>query len=224
MNCKSCNTRISRGASNCPNCGLALSSGLSARASEEDSNRLSPSRAHEEIDLDEIATPVEARPKKTSPKAAAEPAPKPKPKAKAPAPSDSESGFGGAPNPDELRAMLGDKLSLLEPGLSVFKQNGKAVGRNFETDLGEIDVLASDDGGGLVVIQIAEPDAKDIVTEMLGRVGWVRKHLSKTGQEVRGIVIAQSMPESAEYTAAAVADTITFKTYQITLSFSNIEI
>jgi hypothetical protein len=191
--------------------------GRSVSASEDESVRLSPSTAHEEIDLEEIATPV-APARKSKPRAAAPPKARPAPSA------DSGSGPGGAPDPDELRSMLAEKLSLLEPGLTVFKQGGKVVGENYETDQGDIDLLASDDGGGLVVIQIAEADSKDIVTEMLGRVGWVRKHLCKTGQEVRGIVLAESMPESAEYTAAAVADTICFKTYQITLSFSDIEL
>lgn len=216
MNCKSCNTRISSAAGKCPNCGHIRGPRLSVGSSGEESTRLSPSAAHEEIDLDEIATPVEEPPRKSRPKAAAAP--------KAPRPSDSGSGFGGAPKPDELRPMLADNLQRLEPGLAVFKQNGKAVGENFETDLGSIDLLATDDGGGLVVIQIAESDSKDIVTEMLGRVGWVRKHVCKTGQEARGIVIAESMPEGAEYTAAAVADTINFKTYQISLSFSDIDV
>ena len=241
MNCKSCNTRIPGGANNCPNCGLACGRKIAVGSSGDASSRLAPSAAHEEIDLDEIASPVDpprkgkskgktkhgkpsesntgatVRPKQNSGSTSNS-------SSSSASSSGSSSGFGGSPKPAELRAMLVEELPLLERGLSLFKQQGRAVGERFETDLGEIDLLAADDGGGLVVIMIADADSKDIVTDMLGRIGWVRKHLAKTGQEVRGIVLAEAMPESAEYMAAAVADTISFKTYQISLSFSDLEI
>ena len=40
----------------------------------------------------------------------------------------------------------------------------------------------------------------------------------------RGIVLAVAMPEGAEYAAAAVADRVCFKTYQVTLRFSDLEL
>jgi len=229
MNCKSCNTRIPAVASHCPNCGLVCGGGASASnvADPELSGPapLSPSTATEAIDLEEIAKPA----KKSNAKAPVS-ASKAKTTASAskakttPANSDdSQSRFGFTPRVAELRALLAEQPQLLEQGMSVYKEKGKATGENFETSLGNIDLLAKDDGGALVVILIAANDSKDIVTDMLGRIGWVRKHLAESGQEVRGIVLAESMPEGVEYTAAAVADTVSFKIYQVALTFNELD-
>ena len=42
--------------------------------------------------------------------------------------------------------------------------------------------------------------------------------------ETRGIVLCAEEPEDLSYTAAAVADTVCFKTYRLALDFNDIEI
>ena len=59
---------------------------------------------------------------------------------------------------------------------------------------------------------------------MLQRIGWVRKHLAKGAERVRGILLMDQPPESLSYAAAAVADTIAFKTYRMSLCFEDLQI
>jgi hypothetical protein len=55
-------------------------------------------------------------------------------------------------------------------------------------------------------------------------MGWVRKHLSAEGQEVRAVVLVDSIPEDLGYAAAAVSDTVEFKVYRVGLTIEKIEV
>jgi hypothetical protein len=129
-----------------------------------------------------------------------------------------------APDPQQVREMLADDPALLEKGL-VLCDAGSSGGVDHPTDVGSIDILARDAGGGLVVVMVAKGDSgSDIVAEILQRMGWVRKHLAKARQGVRGVVLMQEAPENLSYAAAAVADTVSFRTYRIKLSFDEVEL
>ena len=67
-----------------------------------------------------------------------------------------------------------------------------------------------------------EDPQSDLIASVLQRVGWVHKHLGKDGRGVRAIVLTQPLPEDLQYAAAAVAGTITFKTYRVALSFDDL--
>jgi RecB family endonuclease NucS len=129
-------------------------------------------------------------------------------------------------DPPGLRKLLGRQPELLEPGLSVFTdEKGRPVGAGYSTRVGEIDVLARDTSGALVVVRVADWEGgEELVAETLERIGWVRKHLGKNKQKTRGIVLVEQAPENLSYTAAGVAGTITFKTYRIAVTFEDVEI
>ena len=79
--------------------------------------------------------------------------------------------------------------------------------------------------GDLVVVMISEQqDGEALVAEVLQRIGWVRKHVSQGDERVRGIVLCEQAPESLSYTAAAVADTVAFKTWRVALRFEDLEL
>ena len=91
--------------------------------------------------------------------------------------------------------------------------------------MGVIDLLATDDKGALVVVMIADKGkAEELVPEILKRIGWVGKHLAEGKRKVRAIVLVDEAPESLSYAAAAVSGTASFKTYQVSLSFEDLEI
>ena len=52
----------------------------------------------------------------------------------------------------------------------------------------------------------------------------IRRRAISGKRSVRGIVLCEEPPENLSYTAAAVADTVAFKTYRLALSFDDIEI
>jgi hypothetical protein len=131
----------------------------------------------------------------------------------------------GAPDPMGLRAMLAQQPELLEPGLSVYtSEKGTPLGAGYTSAVGEIDLLAKDADGGFVVVMVAEPyEGEALVSGVLQRIGWVRKHLCAGSQAVRGIVLMDQARDEIVYAAAAVADTVSFKTYQVALTFSDLE-
>jgi hypothetical protein len=226
MYCETCHDRLKAGARKCPNCGHATQGGRDlGSASAHDSASSSayslppaPTLVKEEPKVAE----TKAETKKSEPRPAAPQAPP----ANKPAPKPS----GGAPSfdlsPDGIRDLLIAHPELIEEGLTIHKNDGGgASGARFETSVGKIDLLARDQSAGWVVVMVAEPaQGKELVGDMLQLLGWVRKHLSSKGQEVRGIVLVDSVPEDLGYAAAAVADTVEFNRYRIGVTFEKVDV
>lgn len=146
-----------------------------------------------------------------------------------PAPADRKRSVPGPlalPDPDTVRAILAEHPELLEPGLEIMVDDGgQEIGVQHATDVGVIDLLAHDARGRLVAVIVAGPTSgTDLVAEALHRVGWVRKHLAKHGEDVRGIVVTDRVDAQLGYAAAAVADKISFKRYALSLTLTDLEL
>jgi len=234
MLCKVCSTRVSSGRSTCPNCGSHLISKTPGVESEfpaklphlelDDSLESAAGvNRPEEVELHE---PAEVGSDASAPHgASATLEAKDDPPLAGPTDVVRPAGPLGTPDPAGLRAMMADQPELLEPGLSVYKsEKGTPLGARYTSAVGEIDLLATDVDGGLVVVMVAEPHAgPDLIAGVLQRIGWVRKHLSGPSQAVRGIVLMNRVSDSVGYAAAAVDGTVAFKTYQVTLTFDDLQ-
>lgn len=224
MHCRSCNTRLAPSDRTCPNCGITInrSATRSRKAERERKPSLSPSTAIdpmdslEEVELDQVSQ-VEPSVEPAAPRAQ-------RPRRAARKPRATGGGF--RPEPADVRRMIGERPELLESGLRPYTDDkGAKRGAAFSTDVGEIDLLALDEAGGMVVVMVAEPgEEKDLVSDVLQRVGWVGKHLAQRGQEVRGVVLVEPHVQDLSYAAAAVAGTIDFKSYRISLCFDDVEV
>ena len=113
----------------------------------------------------------------------------------------------------------------IEPGLRVYEDDGSPVGAGFETAVGEIDLLAQDDAGGLVVVMVAdgEPD-KEGVLDLLQRIGFVRTQVATSGQEVRGLLLVERLSEATRYTIAALGSTVSIKAWRVALTFEDLPV
>jgi len=82
----------------------------------------------------------------------------------------------------DLHDYLVTRLAEVEPGLTMVEN-----GREFHTDVGNIDILAKSSQGELVVIELKAGKAKDnAVGQLLGYIG----ALSTRPEKVRGILVA----------------------------------
>lgn len=132
--------------------------------------------------------------------------------------------FAAALDADGLRSLLDERPEILEAGLRVFTNDkGTPLGSGYTTSVGEIHLLARDASDGFVVVMLAGKDsAEQLVSGVLQRIGWVRKHLASGDRDVRGIVLLDAQREDIAYAAAAVSDTVTFKTYRVAVCFEDL--
>jgi len=103
-----------------------------------------------------------------------------------------------------VRERLSKNLEELEAGLTEFVHKNGRRGVGYATSLGDIDILAEDHGGDLVVVKIDDND--DPVTALgvlLGQTAWVREHLANGG-EVRGILVSQAISEGLDYAVSEI--------------------
>jgi hypothetical protein len=223
MHCKLCNTRLGENVRFCPNCGNdvgAVSPREAARPKVGKMTRL-PTRPRKsagdaELELEEPADANDLSGPDLSGRDLSGPA--------RPAPRAAATAALLQPEPAAVREMLCGRPELLEPGLRIHTDaQGKSVGVDFSTDVGEIDLLARDAAGNYVVVMISERGkAEGCIAEVLQRVGWVRKHLATGAEKVRATLLLDQTPDSLGYAAAAVADTIAFKAYRMALSFEDL--
>ncbi len=213
MLCEICGTSAAQGEKTCLACGHALketgkAGGGTASLGGVDLE-LDDAEAPEVAVLEEEEAPVEEEARRR-----AQPARK---VSDAPPPVF-------ALEPAGLRKLLAKQPDMLEPGLTVFTEKGKPVGVGYASGVGVIDVLAKDSSGAFVVVKVAERgQGEELVTATLQRMGWVRKHLGKNKDKVRGIVLVEQAPENLSYTVSAMAGTIIFKTYRVAVSFEDVE-
>ena len=126
---------------------------------------------------------------------------------------------------DGLRDMLAAQPGLLEQGLKIYAEKGKSAGVGYSTPVGDIDLLARDANGDLVVVMVAASgQASQLTDDLLQRMGWVRKQLCGKGESVRAIVLLEPPVEDLGFAAAALASSVTFKTYRVALRFDDVEV
>jgi len=240
MLCKVCNTRISGRRSSCPNCGshqvFETIGGESAATKLPDIEI--PHRSAETVDdavelafddaasleLDEAVDDREPSPPPVIESNRVQARKEPEPVSQ-PARRIQTNRPLGVPDAAAIRSMLAGRPDMLEPGLSVYtSEKGTPLGAGYTSAVGEIDLLARDAKGDLVVVMVAErEEGADVISVMLQRIGWVRRHLSRESRPVRGIVLMDEVRDGLTYAAAAVSDTIAFKTYRVALAFEDAE-
>jgi hypothetical protein len=138
----------------------------------------------------------------------------------------TDAGAPGVPTPARVRRMLAEEPEILEEGLRVYSdKKGSAVGVNFSTPVGRIDLLARDANECFVVVLVADVGREaDLASQILQRMGWVGKHLGKARKTVRGVIVASEVPDSLLYAAAALPDGVAIVSYRMALTFESVEV
>ena len=107
-----------------------------------------------------------------------------------------------------LRDYLKSNLHQIEPGLRLYtdEEDESITGVEFDAGGRRIDILAIDNDGHFVVIELKVSRGYDrSVGQLLRYRAWVRQNLAD-GEKVRGIVIAKNITEDLKLAASEASD------------------
>jgi hypothetical protein len=146
---------------------------------------------------------------------------------------DIEEGGGELPTTrdrftleEDLQHFIGENFESLhlESDLKLFRDNTGRSGLYYPaTGVGEIDVLAIDENGNYVVIELKRDRASDSAVAQLGRyMQWVDENLAKKDKKsVSGILIAYRGSRSLADSVKALRFPVQIKYYKLRLDLSN---
>lgn len=100
------------------------------------------------------------------------------------------------------------------------RQNEKH-GRFDTQEVGEMDFLAIDKNGDLVVIELKRNSTDKTLGQILRYMGWVNKNLCKENQKVKGIIIAETKDNRLEY-ALTIVPNVVFKRMKLNVEIEDV--
>jgi Endonuclease NucS len=97
----------------------------------------------------------------------------------------------------ELRNYLGKHLSVIEPGLTLYRDETAGItGIEFPVGGRRIDILAVSSKGDFVVVELKVSRGYDrVVGQLMRYMAWVRKNQAVAGQQVRGVIVAREISD-----------------------------
>jgi hypothetical protein len=105
----------------------------------------------------------------------------------------------------DLRGFLARNLSLIEPGLQLYEEEGIG-GEEFPAGGRFIDILAVDKEGGYVVVELKVSRGYDrALGQLLRYMTWVEQNMGPA-RRTRGFIVAREITDDLKLAAARVAD------------------
>jgi hypothetical protein len=111
-----------------------------------------------------------------------------------------------------LESIIIEHLDEIEEGLELIQRQYVCSG------VGRIDLLCKDKRGDIVVIELKKFGAKQdsIIDQVTRYMGWVKKHIAKGAQKVRGIIVVAKADDRLHYAVAAIPN-VEIKTWNLTI-------
>lgn len=120
-----------------------------------------------------------------------------------------------------LRDYLVKNLHLIEDGLRLYADVDGRDGVEYQTPIGRIDILALDKADNLLVVELKVARSPDQVCgQILRYVGWIKHHLAE-GRKVRGLIIAQHIPDKIRYALTDLPD-ISARQYRLNITLHDV--
>jgi len=118
-----------------------------------------------------------------------------------------------------LRDYLARNLQTIEAGLNLYQDNGRK-GVEFPAGKRQIDILA-EDADGFVVIELKVSKGHErTMGQLLGYMGWVHENLAN-GKSVRGIIVAEAISEDLRI-AQKMVPNVQLREYSLTCTTSRV--
>jgi len=118
---------------------------------------------------------------------------------------------------NDLENFLVENLHLIDKDLKLFQGEQGKSGRQYITEIGDIDLLCKKNND-FVVIELKKGRSSDKVVGQISRyIGWVKEKLAN-GNNVKGIIIVHDFDTKLKYAALANPN-IELKYYQISIEF-----
>jgi endonuclease len=122
----------------------------------------------------------------------------------------------------DLRDFLAKNLSIIEPGLKLYRDEEGLTGIEFPVGGRFIDILATDSDGNLVVVELKVSRGYDrVIGQILRYMAWIEKHHADVEQSVRGIIAAREISEDL-ILACSYLPNVTLFEYQLSVSLKKI--
>ncbi|MGE5543739.1 MAG: hypothetical protein ACM3UW_02095 [Bacillota bacterium] len=94
----------------------------------------------------------------------------------------------------QVREVLYNNLALLGKNLRIYTDASGRQGFEYPTEIGIIDILAVDAYQRLTVMEFAEEVTPEVLSRILGYMGWVRRNLTP-GKDVKGMIFTNHIEE-----------------------------
>ena len=103
--------------------------------------------------------------------------------------------------------------------LKMYVDDDGTTGQQFTTDVGIVDILATDANGDYVVIELKRAESGyKVVGQVLNYMGWVQEKLLQDDQKVRGMIIVGRADKTLRAALRPVSDKIMLREYRIQMS------
>jgi len=105
---------------------------------------------------------------------------------------------------NNLHTVKGSKLKLY------VDETGRD-GKEFQTQVGNIDILATDEKGNFIVFELKLSRGPDkALGQLLRYMGWIKKNLAKD-KSVKGVIVASKMDNKIKYAVTMTPDVILYE-------------
>lgn len=111
-----------------------------------------------------------------------------------------------------LETLIADNLEYIEAGMELIKRQFVCSG------VGRIDLFCEDKEKNLVIIEIKKFGVKhDSLIDQIARyMGYIKRHIAKENQNVRGIIVVGKIDEKLDYAVSAFSN-IEVKTFKLSI-------
>ena|SRR6266850_4676445 len=142
-------------------------------------------------------------------------------KQQAPPPDEDSDSSNQFAYEADLRDFLAKNLTLLEPGLRLYEEEG-ITGVEFPVGGRYVDILAIDSAGNDVVVELKVSRGYDrVVGQLLRYMAWIAEHHAEPSQKVRGIIVAREISSDLLLACSSLANVLLFE-YQLSVNLKKV--